>query len=97
MTLIGRRNVLKGLLVGVPAAAAIGLAATAAKSAPFSLGLADAAEPESLVEKTVLFVEPHRRRWVIAPGGRRWVCWWRWGRRVCGWRSAQDPAQNPGR
>jgi hypothetical protein len=76
MTAIDRRRMLT-LLLGGAAAAAAGVAlAGPAESAPLSVPMSPAAEPENLIEKAVVYVRRRRRK----------VCWWRRGRRVCRWR-----------
>ena len=77
MAMMDRRKVLTLLFSGAAAASAGSVLMTGpAQSAPMTVPKIPSPEPESLVEKTVVFVRRRRRR----------VCWWHRGRRVCRWR-----------
>ncbi len=90
MTSIDRRAMLRTLLGGAAAAAAIGLSFGGAESAPLMMDPGLNPPQENLVEKarTVVVHHHHHRRGPVVHHHRhrRHTCWWHRGHRVCGWR-----------
>ncbi len=77
MAMMDRRKVLTLLLSTATATSAGSALMTGqAQSAPMIVPKMRPPEPESLVEKALVYVRRRRRR----------VCWWHRGHRVCRWR-----------
>jgi hypothetical protein len=88
MTAIDRRMLLRDILPGAAAAAAIAtvgvtLIPKATRAVPLANDKTGGVKDRQFAEPAQVVVVGPRRGW---RGRRRWVCWWRRGRRVCGWR-----------